>query len=532
MQAAPRIGFGARSPFALSLLMCLAMLFTVACAEEGDPLSGDAGSVSVFMTDSPSDDFLAVNITVHRIELRGGTGGPVTIFEGLETFDLLNLRDVAELFAQADDVRPGKFSKIRMYVDDIELVIDDGEGGFETQHPKLPANGKLDMNPRGPFHVRHGELLLVMVDVDVEKSFYAHRAGHKDKWLFRPVIFVKILDAITDGRLVRMHGTVRNMDVEAGTFDLCHPRRPLAWLHALRKHGNWREHEGLDDDIEGAASEGGVHDGREDDADSDSDSDSDSDHGDRPFMRRCTDVVLVDDPSIFDESGEPARVSAIENGDEVSIVGRATQGRERRVAVLTKLVLIGQQGTFTNLRGVVASEYDEASDQFDLAIAPGQGFDESSEITVQLYDTSLLYSRTGMPLTREHIEIDLRARSTGVISLSGEGNVIKTAVLILDIERHTTDKLEGLLAEVDAEARRLLLKLDESDELACVDVPEYAKVIAVDADEGTADEVALEELVLRSETHVFGRPGAEEGDCFVAQVVISFAESDEDGGDE
>lgn len=359
-------------------------------------------------------------------------------------------------------------------------------------------------------------MLLVQIDVDVDKSFHVHKTGH-GAWRFRPVVFVKILDAITDGRLVRMHGTVENMNVDAGTFDLCHPRRPLAWLHELRRHGEWHRPGTVDED----GDEGGIEGG-----------DSDVEHPDRPWMRRCSNVVLVDAPSIFDENGEPARVGAIDNGDEVSIVGRATRGDTRRLAVLTKLVLIGERGTFTNLRGHVVSDYDAASDQFDLAIAPGQGFDDESEITVQLFDTSLLYSRTGMALEREHIAVDLRARSTGVISLSGEGGVIKTAVLILDIEGPTTDKLEGLLSSVEPDAGTLGLKIEGSDEETCVDVPDYAKVIVVDADAGTADEVELGELELGSETHVFGRPGAGEDDCFVGQVVISFAESMEDEGGE
>jgi hypothetical protein len=508
-------GIGSRYHLILSLLLSLSMLFGVACSES-DPLSGDGGSVSLFFTDEPSDEFVAVNMTVTKIDMIGGRGGPVTIFEGLETFDLLNLRDVAELFAQADDIRPDKYAKIRMYVDEIELVMEDGAGGVESEHPKLPANGHVDLKPHGGFHVRHGELMLVQVDVDVDKSFHAHRAGN-GKWLFRPVIFVKILDALTDGRLVRMHGMVENMDADGGTFDLCHPRRPLAWIKAIRKHGDRHHPEG---DVEVPATFD--HDGERPERP------DEGEETDRPWMKRCTNIVLVDDPSIFDENGEPARVGAIENGDRVSIVGRATRGDERRLAVLTKLVLIGPHGTFAHLRGHVASEYDEASDQFDFAIAPRQGFDDGSEITVQLYDQSLLYSRTGMALEREHIEVDLRARTTGVISLSNEGNVIRTAVLILDVEDETTDKLEGLLHEVDPEARTLWLKIEGNDEATCVDVPKYAKVIEVDADAGTADEVELDELELGSETHVFGHPGREEGSCFVGQVVLSFVESEED----
>ena len=69
-------GIGSRYHLILSLLLSLSMLFGVACSES-DPLSGDGGSVSLFFTDEPSDEFVAVNMTVTKIDLIGGRGGTV-----------------------------------------------------------------------------------------------------------------------------------------------------------------------------------------------------------------------------------------------------------------------------------------------------------------------------------------------------------------------------------------------------------------------------------------------------------------------
>ena len=50
-----------------------------------------------------------------------GKDGQVTLFEGEQTLDLLQLADFSELFAVSDQVPPGTYSKIRLQVSDLVL---------------------------------------------------------------------------------------------------------------------------------------------------------------------------------------------------------------------------------------------------------------------------------------------------------------------------------------------------------------------------------------------------------------------------
>ena len=64
------------------------------------------------MTDGPAEYFDEINVRVTRIELLSD-GGRTSIFEGDETFNLLDLADDARLFAIRKGVPAGCYSKIR-----------------------------------------------------------------------------------------------------------------------------------------------------------------------------------------------------------------------------------------------------------------------------------------------------------------------------------------------------------------------------------------------------------------------------------
>ena len=179
------------------------------------------GTVGIFLTDAPSDRFDKILVQVSQVDMLG-SGQPVTVFEGDVTVDLRRLESNGELLSLTDNVPPGTYSKLRMYVDDIVLVDvgADGETVLEEIHPKIPANGKIELNPRGPVSVAAGETLLLQIDIDAEKSIKYHETGNGE-WKFRPVIFVKSGDADDFGRLTRMYGRIDQLDGEAMSFRLC-----------------------------------------------------------------------------------------------------------------------------------------------------------------------------------------------------------------------------------------------------------------------------------------------------------------------
>lgn len=78
----------------------------------------------------------------------GGGGGHYTVFEGLEDFDVVDPSGLSEILSSVP-LPSGRYCKIRLYVEDPRLELDDGLG--VRTNVKLTANGRL-------FIGRHFEL--------------------------------------------------------------------------------------------------------------------------------------------------------------------------------------------------------------------------------------------------------------------------------------------------------------------------------------------------------------------------------------
>ncbi|MCU7905519.1 MAG: DUF4382 domain-containing protein [Candidatus Thiodiazotropha sp. (ex Epidulcina cf. delphinae)] len=209
----------------LWVLFCVALVS--ACGGGGDSQdasSGGTGSVGIMLTDAPADLelFASVNATIERIALLGGDAGRVEIFSGpAETVDLLSLRNESIPFAFQDSVPAGSYCKIRLTLanpDGLELVLAEDGASY---YPKLPGNGKLDLQVRGCFTLTEGESITLQLDLDAGHSIHIVKRGNKDVFNFRPVVFVDVLDAEFTGRLVRLDGVIGGVDGNTETLLLC-----------------------------------------------------------------------------------------------------------------------------------------------------------------------------------------------------------------------------------------------------------------------------------------------------------------------
>jgi len=478
---------------AVSTAVALAAVLALACAP-GEPDDG-TGSVAVFLTDAPADGLASVHVTVTGIELIGGDG-PVPLFEGEETFDLLQLRNVSELFALADDVPIGRYRALRLSVDAFEIVVEEEDGSTTSHEPELPADGRWILVPDEPLVVDADRSLAVEVDIDVAKSIRATRFGARVRYALRPVVFLKILRDHFDGRLVRLHGVVDDVDAEAGTFELCRLRRPLPWIGALAH----RAARALDARGVGLP--------------------------ERPLIRRCVGVTLLGRGAVFGDEGTPVGVEGLEEGGRATVIGHVAPTR-RRVDLLAELALLGPRGTYTRLAGTLASEPGDDG-RIDLALSPGQGFAPDSVLAVQLFESSLLFGRGGLELGRDQLEPGLRAAATGVVVLSDvEDDLLNAPVLIVELaEEEDPHRLSGSIVEIDVEAGELVLE-DEDGELRCVVSFARTRYFEVDLDLGESARVRLTDLEPGQRVDAFGRPTGD--GCFGAGVVIAFADGDGDG---
>lgn len=492
--------------FTHCLWVVVTVVFLVACSGGGSSGPGVAavqtGTVGLIVTDNPTDEFDEILVTFSCAKLLGDDG-QVTIFEGEETFDLLSLRDVTELFAVNDSVPVGTYSKIRLCVEDVELISRD-DNGDETsrQVRKLLGNGKLDLNPREDFYLGPDQVVLARLDWDAEKSIKFNGKG-PDNVSLRPVVFVDIIgkDLPDLDKLLRLHGVIRDLDRDERDFELCE-------THFLR--------------------------------------DGDDDYDD--IRDGCVEVVLEDDASIFNIDGEPVTLADVENGDEATVFGRVLRAvpfddddcddddddydddcddDERRLTVAAALVELGPKGTFTRLTGTATDSVD-SEDQFPLELDPGQGFADMTEIPVQLSGTddvpgTKLVDSNGDPVSRDAIEDGVRALVRGVINL--DPNQINASLVVLRAAIDGADKLSGVIVAVESDGSGLRLLPDDASMERCVLADDDTSTFLITQDETDGSSSEMVELTRALETldaDVYGTEGVD--GCFDAVTIIAFDE--------
>jgi hypothetical protein len=186
--------------------------------------SGRTGAVGIVLTDAPADPslFSQINASIERVELIGGDGGRVSLFDGpAETVDLLKLRNEAVPFTFRDDVPVGTYCKVRLTLatpDGLQLVL---AADGTSYYPKLPGNGKLDLLARDCFTVAPGASVTLQLDMDAGNSIHIVQTGNKTDYNFRPVVFIDVINQSFTGKLVRLDGVIADYDAAAGTVLLC-----------------------------------------------------------------------------------------------------------------------------------------------------------------------------------------------------------------------------------------------------------------------------------------------------------------------
>ena len=206
------------------LLTLIATFSLVACGGSGGSSSSDnpdplpaTGTVGLFLTDKPSDEFSEINISVVSATLIGGDGQQ-TLFQGSREINLLDLTNYNEpvIFGE---VPADNYTKLRLNIDGLELVPLDGS---DPIYPALPANGKIDLLDQDGFDVLPGRTVIIEIDVDANKSIKITGAGNGRKYNFRPVVKVDIMDGGLPDKLARVEGVVKEIPADpAGSFVLC-----------------------------------------------------------------------------------------------------------------------------------------------------------------------------------------------------------------------------------------------------------------------------------------------------------------------
>ncbi len=481
--------------------------------------SAKTGTVGILFTDGPTDRFDQFLAEIREIRLLGDSGD-VTIFsipagEPADVVDFLQLGSFSELFTVAEDVPSGDYDKIRLILDDLTIVDLDTDP-VEQYSVKLPGNGKVDLNPRGTFFVTPGSTLLVEIDVDAKKSLKVVEAGNSERFLFRPVVFVKISDqgSMEPGtKLTRIFGAVESVSDTEDSFVLCQQARASA-------------------------------------NDGDSDSDRGTDDGDN---NKCVTVLASGETGIFGTDGTPALFGNIVVGEPLTAIGRLrasdetpaddgdtdgdTDGSEDSAdsdsdtdsdsdssfdeddLILDAYVIeFGDMGTFERLNGEITDDID-VGDEFGLAIAPGQGFGDDTAITGLYQDGTGVFNKAGERLARDDLLRGQVGHFEGVLALSDdEPDALRTSFIVLDPQAAVGETIAGTIQSVDTEAGQFILTTAETgDRQVCVDDDTNIILVTLTDEGSESAEAGLGDLESGLAAEVFGAEGVD--GCFEAESV-------------
>jgi hypothetical protein len=166
-----------------------------------------------------------------------------------------------------------------------------------------------------------------------------------------------------------------------------------------------------------------------------------------------------------------------------------------------------------------------ADDQFDFGLDAGQGFAADTVVTTQLFESTPIVTRRGGYLDRTVIQDGTDMTVDGVLSLSNEDpDLLRAALLIVDLDEEAEDLLRGVVADVDPDAGTLLLTVDGVER--CVDAGE-ADIFVVESDEDQfiSERAELADLIPGQRADVFGQDRFD--GCFDAETIIADAVADD-----
>jgi len=427
-----------------ALCMFAVILFSLSSCGSGSSSNGQifdqsgTGSIAILLTDYPTADFSEINVTITRMELLSEYK-KVTIFSGSKTLNLLDLKNETMLFSMENNIPAGMYEKIRLTVSNVNLI--DAQGNAVKKPVKMPGNGKVDLKPSMPFAVSAGTTLTVQLDLDAEKSLKL--GENKNKYIFRPVIFIKVIsDAQQEmpEKIMRINGIVKTINTIDKTFTVC------------SDSGNSKSFSGPNNIT-----------------------DSNGDNRDC-----CVTVHVSDETSFFSMDAQGAQVpfGDLVEGESVSVIGFLHTGRnmydDYHVCHMGIDAAVVEIGEFIKLMGTIVSEFDSGAQQFAFQIDPGQPVESTEAITVQLQEGTKLYSTAGKELDTSVLIMNAKAEIDGKLLLDPDPDELLATFISIDTGAIPSEKLSGDIQNVDKDS--MTFDLMTSDKTVCVEASEETQI--------------------------------------------------------
>src|SRR3989338_4908686 len=218
----PHPSLGARL---VGVALGLFPLFSAAAGGGAGPAGGPAaGTVTLAMTDAPSDELEALTVTIESATLIGEPGQvPIPLDNAPITLNLLDLDGINQILAAAS-VPAGRYSKLRLQISNATVTWPDGT----TEPVTIVANGKVDLNFQGTIEIADGGATTIQLDFSAEDSLKFEDSlklteTGNGKLILRPQIFVTTglaADHPDNPPIDDVAGTVGTVHEDDHTFDL------------------------------------------------------------------------------------------------------------------------------------------------------------------------------------------------------------------------------------------------------------------------------------------------------------------------
>ena len=206
------------------LLCILVGFFLHACGGSGGSTDAGQGTLSTSVTDSSTDEYQAVYVTIARVEVHQDDGGSwEAVANPDKTYNLLELVNGLRETLGIVSLDVGHYTQMRLI---IGKAPDQGINIFSTLHPhanylidqddmihelKVPSGMNTGLKIVNGFNINEDQTTELILDFDAMRSVV--KAGSSGKYLLKPT--VKVLDT-SDSAIVL--GTVAEAESEPTVF--------------------------------------------------------------------------------------------------------------------------------------------------------------------------------------------------------------------------------------------------------------------------------------------------------------------------
>lgn len=178
-------------------IIIIGLLLTVSCSDNDNPVetSNGTGRIAIYLIDSPAN-FDSIIICISRVEIHKSeiddTSSWTIINNSLRYFDLLELTNGATEVLGDTTLIAGKYTQIRLIIEDGSYVIDGG-----VKHDLIiPSGSQTGVKLNHSFDIENDKIYELLLDFDAERSIIVTDNG---TYILNPVI--RVIPVVISGSI-------------------------------------------------------------------------------------------------------------------------------------------------------------------------------------------------------------------------------------------------------------------------------------------------------------------------------------------